>query len=149
MTKKKKPSERKKLGRPTTYKKKYCWEMIAHFDVEATEEIVKEVITKTGVDSMTVEVATRLPTYASYARSIGCHRQKLYEWAAKFPEFKDAMAQCKTIQLDLMIENGLAGRYQSSFAILAMKNMQQWTDRQEIDTNQSINITIDKDDEKL
>ena len=58
-----------KVGRPTTYKEEYCDEIIEHM--------------KSG------------KSLASFAASLGTHRQVIYQWMDKNEEFKDA---CKAAQ---------------------------------------------------
>jgi hypothetical protein len=52
------------LGRPTKYRKAYCEQVLKHL--------------KTG------------NSLASFAASIGTHRQRLWEWREKYPDFQDA-----------------------------------------------------------
>ena len=126
------------MGRPTKYRKEYCDQIVEFFDVDDTEIIGDE------------ERAARLPTFAGFARKLLVPRTRLHEWAKKHPEFQDAMNICKTIQEDIMVNNGIRGFFSSGFAQLAMKNMNTWRDKQDVqEKSESISIQISPDDVSL
>ncbi len=72
------------LGRPTDYDPKYCKMLIAHAK-------------KPGGN------------FHSFAASIGTNRHRLYEWAKKHKDFRDAKDTAKEIQEDVMFKLGLNG----------------------------------------
>jgi len=143
-----KKSKRPK-GRPTLYKEKYCEEIIEYFDVEMTQIIEEEVVhTQLGTVTLRKTVGNELPTIAGFARSIGVWRQRVGEWANKYPDFSVALKKAKNIQAHMLITNGLMGRYDKSFAIFAAKNLIGWRDKQEVENQGSINISYSEVEKK-
>jgi hypothetical protein len=107
-----------KTGRKSKYKKKYCKELINHFDIPAVNP-------ETGK-------ANDLPTITGFARKIGVSRASLDRWKHSFPEFRDALLKAKEIQEDIWLKNSLRGRYNTPFTIFMGKNVFGWTDKRDV-----------------
>lgn len=71
------------------------------------------------------EVAMRrwdvhLPTIEGFARHLGVHRDTLYAWAKKYPEYEDAMGRLMDIQYSRLVNGGLAGHYKVWLVIIML-----------------------------
>ena len=72
------------------------------------------------------EVATRrwhvrLPTIEGFALYLGVHRDTLYAWAKKYPEYGDALERLMSIQYSRLVNGGLAGHYRTWLVVLMLK----------------------------
>ena len=105
-----------KVGRPTDYREEYC--------------------------EMVIEHMSKGYSFESFAGAIGTHKQVLYSWAEKFPEFNDskkiAFEKCR-VWWESQGMDGLwsskEGSFNSSNWIFQMKNRfkEEWRDKQEHD----------------
>jgi len=110
-------SEKKKEGRPTSYKPEYA-EMIIDFFAAARVSEGEE-----------RAEATIFPTLARFACNIGVHRETLMNWAnAKDsegalinPEFFDSYKRAKEYQEAFIYEGGMSGAVNPTFAIWSAK----------------------------
>jgi hypothetical protein len=123
------------MARPTKYKRRYCNDIIAYFDVEPYQEVAVRVTDKkSGREYINDELrANDLPFFAGFARSIGVSRDTLVEWTTVWPEFSVAHKRCKELQEQMLAVNGLQGLYNASFAIFTAKNVAGWRDKQELE----------------
>jgi len=121
-------------GRPSEYKKIYCSQLKKFFSKKRFE-IIK--VVTTGKNNYRKEeqkrLASELPTFEVFAEKIGISRDTLYEWGKKHKEFSDTMEDCRGIQKDFLIQNGLLGLYSSNFAIFVATNLTELKHKQEID----------------
>jgi hypothetical protein len=83
---------------------------------------------------------------AAAAAEIGIHRQRVYDWVEKYPEFSDTvkLAQSKR-QLFLerrLLNNELAGP-QITSTIFALKNTnhEDWRDKREVEHSGNMEVT--------
>jgi hypothetical protein len=130
-----------KMGAPTKYKPEYCQGIVDYFTRELTKIITKEKLNKDGdVVQVSETVAEDLPLFEGYAASIGVHRETLLNWTQKHSDFFDAYKKAKDLQLQMLLLNGLGGHYQSAFGIFALKNLHNWTDRQESKINANVTL---------
>ncbi|WP_227461668.1 terminase small subunit [Cupriavidus pauculus] len=142
------------MGRPTLYKDEYRQQLIDYFNIAVERIEVIEVPTgkedKDGRPIMTTEHKTVLntfPTLTRFAASIGVTRETLHDWATaknpdgtlRRPDFSYAYARAKDLQESLIIEGGMAGRYEARFASLAAKNLIGWRDQ--VDTKVEATVT--------
>lgn len=111
-------------GQPTKYDPRYCDEILTFFDREPFEVTVTE-------DGKVTKTACKLPTLNAFAHSLGLHRDTLHEWTQKHPEFSDAVKRAKALQEDILMQNGLFGGYDKTFAIFTAKNVAGWRDKTE------------------
>lgn len=131
-------------GRPTAYKPEYCDLIIEHFDKEPFTTSFDEASGKT------FRSAILLPTLTNFARSIGVARSTIYEWAKDNPEFSDAIKRAQELQEEVLMQNGLFGAYDKTFAIFTAKNICGWKDKQDIEHSGSIGSISDSElDEKI
>jgi len=113
-------------GRPTKYKKEYCQAIYDFFNREPYETI--PVIDENGKPSVAVNKFGEpilkpcvLPTFEKFAISIGVHRETLIDWCSVHQEFLDAYKAAKDLQKEILIQNGLSGSYDRTFAIFTAK----------------------------
>ena len=122
-------AEKNKTGRPTKYKEEFCDALVEYYDKEP----------------VTDGKPTDLPVVVGFCRTIGISKDTFYAWVKKYDTFSDAYKKAQTMQEHILITNGLAGRYDKTFAIFAAKNLIGWKDKQEVDLNAGISIKWDKD----
>ena len=126
------------LAAPSKYDPKYCDELIAFFDrkpfdfAKTTDENGEEVIAvnKNGAPVIT---PCAFPTFERFAYSIGVHRETLRNWCNANDEFFAAYKKAEMLQKDILIQNGLMGGYEKTFAIFTAKNVTDMCDKHEID----------------
>ncbi len=122
-------------GRPTKYRKRYCKEIVEFFNREPYTEV--EVVTtdkKSGRKYINEELRPAiLPTMERFSFNIGVDTDTLVEWTKVHPEFSAAVTRAKHLQKDILIANGLAGLYNSGFAVFVSKNLTDLRDKKEMD----------------
>jgi len=128
-------SEQKKspVGRPTKYKPEYCQELIEFFDREPYRPLVVDGVALTDKNGRAVFTPCEFPTFERFAYKIGVHRETLRNWCDKYPDFFAAYKKAEMLQKDILIQNGLMGQYEKTFAIFTAKNVTDMRDKQEID----------------
>ncbi len=122
-----KKTQKKKMGRPTKYKKKYC------------EEVIKAMAKGLGAEA--------------FAGMIGVNRDTIYHWINTREDFSDAVSQGKMkmalffeqMGIDQNTGDGAKG-FSAAMYIFTMKNKLGWTDKQEV--RQEITHSISKEDIK-
>lgn len=80
----------KKMGRPTKYNPKFVRE-------------VDNYLKTTGKEQM------HLPKVESFALWLKVHRDTLYAWAKKYPDFSDSLEKIMTKQAEQLIDDGIYG----------------------------------------
>jgi hypothetical protein len=129
-------------GRPSKYQESYCDQVIEFFNRDPFELIYitddegkKTVATNKHGDPIMKPCA--LPTKEGFAISIGVHSNTLLNWADDHPEFLCAIKKAEDIQKDILIQNGLIGAYDKTFAIFVAKNVTDMSDKKAIDHTSS------------
>lgn len=125
---------KKKTGRPTKYTDDMPERLLAFF---AIDEAYTEKPVEGGKSHFT---PARFPTLARFAAENGVTRETLWAWATEKDEsgeltklaFSNAYARAKEYQEALLVEGGMVGAYQPTFANFAAKNILGWTDRQDL-----------------
>lgn len=140
MTKRKETPER--TGRPTLYKPEYAEQLIKYFNIPSTTVIKDDDGTVSlASNGKALQIAAEFPTKAGFACEIGVHRDTLHEWAnatlddnktKKHPDFSDAYNMAELYQENILVQNGLTGRYNAAFTIFAAKNIIGYRDKQEV-----------------
>lgn len=130
-------------GRPTKYDPKYCEEIIKFFNREPSVPLIVdgEVMMHKGEPIM---IACRLPTFEMFALSIGVHRETLRNWADANPEFFAAYKKAEDYQKEILIQNGLSGGYEKTFAIFTAKNVTDMTDKTQVE-QKSVVVNVSAD----
>lgn len=83
-------------------------------------------------DEQTHKDIVNLPTFEGLAIHLGVHRDTLYDWDSKYPEFSDIIERLKQFQAHRLINNGLSGKYNHTIAKLILSK-HGYADKQEID----------------
>jgi hypothetical protein len=126
MTKKKNP-----VGPPTKYKSKYCQELIDYFEVEY--ELVQEEVASQGkAVTITRAKLSKFPTLEGFCVEIGITKRTLLNWTKEYPELLHAYEIAKYKQKMSLMQGGLSGQYNSSFAKFVAINCTDMVDTQHI-----------------
>lgn len=107
-------------GRPTDYSEHKLTEAEHYIKVLCQDETING------------KLSVKIPTIEGLAYWLGISRSTLYLWQKEYPEFSDIIEQLQVKQAEALIQNGLAGNYNSTIAkVLLTKHG--YTDKQEID----------------
>ena len=121
----------KKAGRSTKYEGKKtidkCNKFLKGCEVVAEREIKNESQTNTSYD-ISYTIST-LPTKKKLARYLGISRTTLYEWERKYPEFLDIVEELSYIYEEILITNGLSGRFNSKITALLLSSKFGYADK--------------------
>jgi len=130
-------------GRPTKYHKKYCKEIIKFFNIDAY--FIKEIEFKDkngDIHTKEMIVANDLPTLEAFANKIFTTTKTLWDWAKKHKEFSNAVEIAKQHEKNILVQNGLSGRYDAGFAKFVATNFTDMRDRQEQEHSGNINLGV-------
>lgn len=128
--------------RPTKYKKEYCQKLIKFFNRKPYKSVlVKKGVSEKGTKDEYELIANDLPFFSKFEIEEGLGIGRLNKWYKKrdknnkyeFPEFRQAYKKAKALQEMFLINNGLAGRYNSTFAIFTAKNITSMRDQNNLD----------------
>ena len=140
-------------GRPTKYDSKLCKDLILFFEQEPFYEVeVPHYYPKGEVKWVDFKrMPHRLPTVREWCKKVGIHHDTFYEWVDKYDEFSDAFTRAKELQKWFIIENGLNGLYNPSFAIFTAINVTDMKDKKstEVTGENGSEIKIKIVDEKI
>jgi hypothetical protein len=134
------------IGRPTKYDPRYCQEIIDFFTRNPYEPMLIDNIGDDGeiskVPALTkhgtpILIPCQLPTFEGFAIKIGVHRETLLNWVESNPDFFDAYKRAKDMQKEILIQNGLVGAYDKTFAIFTAKNVTDMRDKQDSEITQT------------
>ena len=128
-------------GRPSKYKPEYVNLLMDYFDVEAGEQVQAE---NSKGQMCYLYRPEKLPTLAGFACKIDVHRETLLNWGKAHPKFFDALKKAKDHQERILVENGLLGGYDKTFAIFTAKNLIDWRDKQENTTTHEVGESIQR-----
>ena len=129
-------TEKRPVGRPSSYKDEYVDDLIRFFDQSVYT--IKTTYDKEGNEKVE-KVLNPFPTLARFATKVGVTRDTLYEWATatnekgelKHPDFSYAYKRAKDYQEALLVEGAIGGMYQANFSIFTAKNVLGWRDKME------------------
>ena len=122
-------------GRPSKYKEEYCDQVVEFFDRKPFEIIMvkdpdtDELVPATNKYGQPLFNPCELPTKESFAKHIGVDRDTVKEWAKVHPEFSAAIKKAEDLQKNILIQNGLLGNYDRTFAIFVAKNVTDMRDK--------------------
>lgn len=68
------------------------------------------------------------PTIEGLAINLGTGTRTLYDWEKEYTDFSHTLELLRDTQRDLLIKNGLTGKYSTSFAIFLLKAIHGYTD---------------------
>lgn len=134
---------RKNNSAPLIYEDSFCDDIIDFFDVppfEYKKDHNKEIIfTNSGKPLM---IPNHLPTIEMFAHSKGVHRDSIYKWCKRYPEFKLAKERAQQLQYNCLIQNGLIGGYSAAFATFVAKASLGMREGDEADSEPAKPLTI-------
>ena len=125
--------KKKKIGRPPKYKKEFCDAIVEYFSVEPYEEREIDHYDKDGNVKWTdyKRMSNRIPTLRGFAKKIKVDHTTVYQWVKDHPEFSNAFTRAQELRKWFIIENGLEGTYNPTFAIFVAKNITDMKDKVE------------------
>lgn len=103
------------MARPIEYNESYV-EKAKEYLVKCVDEYKQEINTTKGSVQVANRLVVKFPSHGGLARHLGVARDTLYDWAGKYPEFSDIIAQMMAMQEERLIDMGLAGSYNSTIA---------------------------------
>lgn len=143
-----------KVGRPTSYSKETHKKAIGYLDsCGEVHEVKERPVVKTddvGEQRVTEEHYVQskiiLPTVEGLALVLNVHRDTLYEWGSKHPEFSDILDHLKKKQANMLIQYGLTGEYNSVIAKMILSSKHGFIEK----TSQDNTLTVvDPEQKKL
>lgn len=138
------------IGRPSSYNPEYCDQIIKFFSREPFTVLLVDDGGGNKVPALDrkgqpILIPCTFPTKEGFARSIGVCRDTIHEWSRVYSDFSDAIKKAETIQKDILIQNGLLGAYEKTFAIFVAKNVTDMSDKQDINHTSSDGSMSPKD----
>lgn len=138
-------------GRPEKYDPVFIDEVTVYLEEHKDEEIqlVKQAGENKsgGYEMFENKLKVKLPTIEGFARHIGVNKTTLYEWAAKYEAFSNALDVIRTEQQERLINSGLAGDYNSTIAKLILSSNHGMSEKTETDVTtkgESLNDGVTK-----
>lgn len=138
-------------GRNTKYRPRFCQEMIEYFSVKPYSNEVykekKEYFVSGEVKSESNEkkpVPAPMPTFYRFATKINVNVESLREWRKKNGKFASAYKECKELQKEFLINNGLSGASPAAAFIFTAKNVTDMRDKQELSVQDVTGIEKNK-----
>ena|SRR3990167_3056139 len=135
----------KKAGQPTKYKAAYCQRLLAYMR-RGGAVVRKPMVVSVGAQGGSEIVdhpLGKLPAFfEGFAVTIRVSVDTLHEWRKVHPAFSEAYKTAKAIQLQQMVDGGMAGTYQQAALIFALKNMHGWRDRNEEAAEVAVTVQV-------
>ncbi|WKV24411.1 hypothetical protein [Enterobacter phage ST22] len=119
-------AQARRVGRPSKYQKSYCGDIIKYFQVE---HLVFSNYTDKGARQDFADYD--FPTLEGFAAKLLVHRDTLYEWADKHPEFSDSLRVAIGMQADLVQRATAKNILPPNFAALVLAQNHGWTNGKE------------------
>lgn len=132
-------------GRPTEYSPEIIEKIKEYLElcVDENEQIVKQENTEKGYQMYETRLKVRIPTIEGLAVHLKIHKDTIYEWVSIYPEFSDAIEELRAIQSDRVLNNGLAGTYNSTIAKLLLSSKHGYVEKTATDlTSKGDKITV-------
>lgn len=107
-------------GRPIEYSREILKKAEQYLDDCEDEEVQVVKQSSEKYEMFDNKLKVRLPSKGGLAVRLKVSRDTLYAWAALYPEFSDIMERLGAIQEQRLIDNGLAGDYNSTITKLVL-----------------------------
>ena len=120
-------------GRPSEYNDQIPQKIQEYIDLcQDQEEQIVTGESQKGFTSYGTKVTVKLPTIEGLAVYLGIHKDTVYDWEKKYPEFSYFLNILRNYQAERLINKGLSGDYNAIIAkmILAKHG---YADKQEIE----------------
>lgn len=131
-----------RVGRPTKYTEEMPAKAIEFFSRSpfkyATNDKGEVILTTKG---QPIEVIEDFPIFEGLASYLGVVVDTIYEWQKVHKDFSEAIKGCRDMQKNFLIQQGLHGRYDRTFAIFVAKNCTDMHDQKQIEHSGRISFT--------
>lgn len=134
------------------YKKEYVEELIEYFNTPPTRvEYIKHYDREGNVvKEEPVVLGADYPTLEGFAIKIGVSSRTLENWAKDYPTtFGAAYERAKDVQKNMLIVNGLGGRYNSKFAQFVASSQFDMAEKSEqkhtLDEGYNVIVKVERD----
>lgn len=140
------------MGRLSKYNETYDEKLVEYFRREHHRMILEKFYYKNGDEKeKKIEVANDLPFFGGFEVENGLGIGRCSRWykakgidgAYKYPTFRQAYKQAKSLQKMMLVGNGLKGLYNATFAIFTAKNILRWKDDRGVKHSGSIKTDDD------
>ena len=115
-------------GRPTKYSEEFIGKVDEYLASRQDDEY------EVGDRGFT-KIRVKLPTIEGFAVYIGVNKTTLYEWDKKYPEFSNSLDKIKQEQQERLLDNGLAGTYNSTIAKLILSSNHGMREKSDVTTD--------------
>ena len=114
----------KNAGRPEKYKEEYISKVDDYLAgcKDEYSKVVKQFNEAKGYEMYDNVLVVKLPTIEGFCEYINTPWSTLHDWMDRHVEFSDAIDKIKLRQKRMLIENGLAGTYNSTITKLILGN---------------------------
>ncbi|RLI98802.1 MAG: hypothetical protein DRP08_07810, partial [Candidatus Aenigmatarchaeota archaeon] len=106
--------------------------------------VKKEVVVYGVVQKIKVDEPQGAPSLFGFAASINVCIDTVNEWRKVHKEFSASVRKARCLQADWIIKAGSQNTAPTAWSIFMMKNISNWTDKQEIKTEQHISVDQSK-----
>lgn len=111
------------IGRPTKYDPEFINKVDEYLQSEQDIEQTKiKGSSDKGFETYKYKLKVNLPTIEGFALFLGVNKTSLYEWEKDHPDFSNALYKIRTEQQTRLINEGLAGNYNSTIAKLILSS---------------------------
>lgn len=123
------------LGRPTKYREEYIYKVDEYLSEHQDKELERVGLRneEKGYEKIDYVLKVDLPTIEGFALFLGVNKTSLYEWEKDHPDFSNALDKIRTEQQTRLINEGLAGNYNSTIAKLILSSNHGMKEKTETD----------------
>ena len=125
---------KKKVGRPTDYSEDILKKAQKYLS-SCKDEIVSEIESendKTGRTRYIKTTKVNLPSIEGLALFLKVNRSSIYEWEKQHEEFSNTLEDIRAEQQKRLVNNGLAGTYNSTIAKLILSSNHGMVERKDV-----------------
>lgn len=116
------------------------------YEALSDPENVERAVLKNGDIRYAVKPC-RAPTVAGYAAHAGVSVPTIDRWRLEYPKFGEELEKAKAYEGAFFVELAGMNGFNPQVAIMALKNLQGWRDKSEVDLGSSVTLRFDEQDE--